>query len=124
MARTTRRRRRKHRGTQGGGVDRRGRTGRPRSRQEARARARKQLGTKRGEGPPTWGKAVSRGAFAAGLFLVLLVVLFRRPVPSSVAVAVLMLAFYIPMGYVIDRFFYNRRQAAARRARERRARGE
>ena len=54
----------------------------------------------------------------------LLVVLFRRPVASSVAVAVLMLAFYIPMGYVIDRFFYNRRQAAARRARERRARGE
>ena len=123
MARTTRRRRRKHRGTQSGGIDRRGRTSRPRSRQEARARARKQLGTKR-EGPPSWGRATTRGAFAAGLFLLLLVALLHQPVGSSVAVAVLMLAFYIPMGYVIDRFLYNRRQAAARRERERRARGE
>ena len=125
MAQTRRRRRRKHRGTQGGGIDRRGRASRPRSRQEARARTRKQLGAKkRGDGPPTWGRAVGRGSFAAGLFLVLLVVLFHQSVASSVAVAVLMLAFYIPMGYIIDRFVYNRREAAARRERERRARGE
>jgi len=125
VAQTRRRRRRKHRGTQGGGIDRRGRASRPRSRQEARARTRKQLGAKkRGDGPPTWGRAVGRGSFAAGLFLVLLVVLFHQSVASSVAVAVLMLAFYIPMGYIIDRFVYNRREAAARRERERRARGE
>ena len=124
MAQTRRRRRRKHRGTQGGGLDRRGRTTRPRSRQEARARTRKQLGAKRGDAPPTWKRAVGRGSFAAGLFLVLLVVLFHQSVASSVAVAVLMLAFYIPMGYIIDRFVYNRRQAALRRERERRARGE
>ena len=125
MAQTRRRRRRKHRGTQGGGIDRRGRASRPRSRQEARARTRKQLGAKkRGDAPPTRGRAVGRGSFAAGLFLVLLVVLFHQSVASSVAVAVLMLAFYIPMGYIIDRFVYNRRQAAARRERERRARGE
>ena len=124
MAQTRRRRRRKHRGTQGGGIDRRGRTTRPRSRQEARARTRKRLGAKRGDAPPTWRRAVGRGSFAAGLFLVLLVVLFRQSVASSVAVAVLMLAFYIPMGYIIDRFVYNRRQAAVRRERERRARGE
>jgi hypothetical protein len=124
VARTTRRRRRKHRGTQGGGIDRRGRTARPRSRQEARARTRKQLGAKRADAPPTWRRAVGRGSFAAGLFLVLLVVLFHQSPASSVAVAVLMLAFYIPMGYIIDRFVYNRRQAAVRRERERRARGE
>jgi hypothetical protein len=35
-----------------------------------------------------------------------------------------MLAIYIPMGYMFDRFFYNRRQAARRRERERQARGE
>jgi hypothetical protein len=67
---------------------------------------------------------VGRGSFAAGLFLVLLVVLFHQSVASSVAVAVLMLAFYIPMGYIIDRFVYNRRKAAERRERERRAHGE
>ena len=30
-----------------------------------------------------------------------------------------MLLIYIPLGYFIDRFFYNRRQAAKRRERER-----
>ncbi len=118
MARTTRRRRRKHRGTQGGSVDRRGRTGRPRSRQEARARARKQVGHKR-EGPPTWRSAITRGAFGAALFLLLLIVLFKRPVAPSVALALLMLMIYIPMGYYLERFLYNRRQAAKRRQRER-----
>jgi drug/metabolite transporter (DMT)-like permease len=123
VARTTRRRRRKHRGTQGGGIDRRGRARRPSSRQEARARARKQLGQKR-ERVPTWGSAVGRGAFGAGVFFLLLVTIFGRPVAPSFALAALMLLIYIPLGHFIDRFFYNRRQAARRRERERRARGE
>jgi len=55
------------------------------------------------------------------MFLLLLVALFHRPVASSLVIAVLMLALYIPMGYAIERFMYNRRQAAARRERERRA---
>jgi hypothetical protein len=123
MARTTRRRRRKHRGTQAGSIDRRGRTSRPRSRQEARARARQQLGQKR-ESPPTWRTGIGRGLFAAGMFLLLLVALFHRPLGSSLAIALIMLVLYIPMGYAIERFMYNRRQAAARRERERRARSE
>ncbi len=116
MARTTKRRRRKHRGTQGGSVESRGRTSRPRSRQEARSRARKQLGQKR-EGPPTWRSAVNRGLLGAGIFLVLLIVLFHQAVASSVALGALMLAIYIPLGYYMERFFYNRRQAAKRRER-------
>src|SRR5215218_407308 len=120
MARTTRRRRRKHRGTQGGSVGRRARTGRPRNRQEARARARKQLGQKR-EGPPGWGSAIGRGLFGAAIFLLLLITLFGRPVGASVLLAAFMLLIYIPLGHLIDRFLYNRRQAARRRERERRA---
>jgi|SRR5919109_277405 hypothetical protein len=123
MARTTRRRRRKHRGTQGGSIDRRGRTSRPRNRQEARARARKQLGQKR-EGAPTWSSAAGRGLVGAGIFLLLLVVLFGRPVGPSLGLAAVMMLIYIPLGYYIERFFYRRRQAARRRERERRARGE
>jgi hypothetical protein len=114
MARTTKRRRRKHRGTQGGSVDRRGRTSRPRSRQEARARARRQLGQRR-EGPPTWRSAVNRGLLGAGIFLLLLLVFFQRPVGASIGLAALMLLIYIPLGYYMERFFYNRRQAAKRR---------
>jgi hypothetical protein len=56
--------------------------------------------------------------------VVLLVVLFRRPVGEAVALGALMLLIYIPLGHFIDRFLYSRRQAAERRARERRARGE
>ena len=124
MARTTRRRRRKHRGTQGGSLDRRGRTSRPRSRQEARARARKQLGTKRqrrGEGPPGWSTAFNRGLVAAGFFLLLLLLIFHRPLIGSLFIAILMLGIYVPMGYALERFLYRRRQAAERRKREQRA---
>jgi hypothetical protein len=120
MAQTRRRRRRKHRGTQTGRIDRRGRGSRPRSREEARARAKRQLADRR-DVPPTWRSATNRGLIAAGIFFVLLLLLFVRPVGESLALSAFMLAIYIPLGYTIDRFFYNRRQAAKRRERERRA---
>jgi hypothetical protein len=81
------------------------------------------MGSKR-DLPPTWTSAVTRGLLGAGLFLVLLVALFRQPVLSSVGLAAFMLLIYIPMGHYLDLFFYSRRQAARRRERERRARGE
>jgi hypothetical protein len=81
------------------------------------------MGSKR-DLPPTWSSAVTRGVLGAGLFLVLLVALFGQPVGSSIALSAFMLLIYIPMGHYLDRFFYNRRQAAQRRERERRARGE
>lgn len=81
------------------------------------------MGSKR-DLPPTWASAVTRGLLGAGVFLVLLVTLFGRPVVASVFLAVFMLLIYIPMGHFLDRFFYNRRQAASRRERERRAQGE
>jgi hypothetical protein len=81
------------------------------------------MGSKR-DLPPTWTTAVTRGLLGAGLFLVLLVALFGRPVLASVFLASFMLLIYIPRGHYLDLFFYNRRQAARRRERERRARGE
>ena len=80
------------------------------------------MGSKR-DVPPTWGSAVTRGLLGAGLFGVLLVTLFGQPISSSIALAAAMLLIYIPMGHFMDRFFYNRRQAAKRRERERRAQG-
>ena len=117
MAQTKRRRRRKRRGTQSGRVDTRAR-GRPRSRQEARARTKSQLSQKR-ELPPSWTTAATRGLFGAGIFLVLLVVLFGRPFGASLILSIFMLIIYIPMGYFIERFLYARRQASKRRERER-----
>jgi hypothetical protein len=111
MAQTRKRRRRKHRGTQGGRVDHR-RTGRPRSRQEARDRARSSRRGPRADSPPTWRGAVNRGLVAAAIFVLLLLLAFRRPFWEAFGFGAFMLVFYIPMGYYIDRIMWRRRQGA------------
>jgi hypothetical protein len=121
MAQTRKRRRRKHRGTQGGRIDS-GRRPRPRSREEARARARsrgsRKTGTARFDKPPTWRGATIRGIVAAALFVVLLLALFGRPVGESLAFGAFMLAFYIPAGYFIDTLIWRRRERSRMRARQ------
>ncbi len=114
MAKTKKKRRRKHRGTQGGSISRT--TARPRSRAEAKARARSRPKAKsrpsaqeKRNAPPTWRGAINKGLFASILFFVLFVVAFKRPAPASAAISVFMLAFYIPLSYYLDSFFYRRR---------------
>lgn len=111
MAQTKKKRRRKHRGTQGGRIDRRPARGRPRSRAEAQARARSRKGKGRqapGPRAPSWGSAFQKGALAAGLFFAGLVFLFGQPVGSTAILSIAMVGFYVPMAYYVDRFFYNR----------------
>lgn len=119
MAQTKKRRRKKHRGTQTGRVDNRTR-GRPRNRAEARSRARSQS-SQRGERQPSWRSAIFRGLIAAGLFFLLLLVAFKRPLAPSVALAVFMLVFYVPFGYYFDLILYRRRQRQKQKEREERA---
>jgi hypothetical protein len=118
MAQTKKKRRRKHRGTQGGRVDTNRRAARPRSRAEAQARAR--AGTKkrapRGDHPPTWRGAIVRGAAAAAIFAVLLLVIFKRPAGAALALGGFMLVLYIPAGYYIDAYMWRRRERARMRA--------
>jgi hypothetical protein len=112
MAQTRKRRRRKHRGTQGGRIDRGRRGGRPRSRAEAQARARsKGRRAPRGQRPPTWQGAIVRGAVMAAIFGAVLIVI-GRPIGPSIGFAGFMLAFYIPMGFYLDRMLWRRRQRA------------
>jgi hypothetical protein len=109
MAQTRRKRRRKHRGTQGGRIDRRPARGRPRSRGEAQARARsrsKKTGP-RTPGPPSWSSAGKKGGIAAVLFIALLTLFGQNPA-ASVLIGVVMLAFYVPMAFLMDRFFHQR----------------
>jgi hypothetical protein len=123
VAQTKKKRRKKHKGTQGGSIDRRGRGGRPQSREQARAQARRRSEAKRA-GPPTWQSAIVRGLVAAGIFLALLVLLFGQPFGQSFALSGLMLLVYIPMGHFIDSFFYRRRRAKELKAkRERKQKG-
>jgi hypothetical protein len=119
MAQTKKRRRRKRRGTQGGRIDTGGRAARPRSREEAKARARsKRRPAQKADLPPTWRSSILRGLFAAVIFAVLLMVIFKRPVGVGLALGAFMLAFYIPAGYFIDMAMWRRRERARIRARE------
>ena len=119
MAQTKKKRRRKHRGTQGGRVDPNRRAGRPRSREEAKARAR--AGRKspaQVDAPPTWRSAITRGAVAAAIFTVILMLLFRRPPATALGLGAFMFVFYIPAGYYIDSMMWRRRERARIRGRE------
>jgi hypothetical protein len=123
MAQTKKKRRRKHRGTQGGRIDRRPARGRARSRAEAQARARNRTQKKGGKGgarvpePASWSSALKKGGIAAVLFVVLLTVFGQNPA-VSLLVGVLMLGFYVPMAFTLDRFIYQRyvRKEAQKRA--------
>jgi len=126
VAQTKRKRRRKHKGTQGGKIDTRPRA-RPRNRAEAKQRAKtrragggssKRSAAQLGPAPPTWGSAARKGLIAAAIFFVLLAVAFGREIAPSAGIAAFMVAFYIPMAYYTDRFMYNR---AKRKAEQERA---
>lgn len=117
MAQTKKKRRRKHRGTQGGRVDPNRRAARPQNRAEARARAR--TGAKRaprGDRPPTWQGSIMRGAIAALIFAALLLLIFKRPLGAALGLGAFMLVFYIPAGYYMDLYMWRRRERARMRA--------
>jgi hypothetical protein len=120
MAQTKKKRRRKHRGTQGGRIDTRPARGRPRSRAEAQSRARnrsKKKGGPRVPAEPSWSSALKKGGIAAILFVGILAMRGQNPI-TSLAVGVLMVGFYVPMAFLMDRIFYRRylRKEAQKRA--------
>jgi Flp pilus assembly protein TadB len=119
MAQTRRRRRRKHRGTQGGSIDRRGRAGRPRSRQEARARAKRQMQDRR-DVRPTWTGSIPLALLIAATFFVLLIALFKQSLTQALGPTVFMAIVYVPMNYYTQLFVWRRRQARKQREREQR----
>jgi hypothetical protein len=119
MAQTRKKRRRKHRGTQGGRVDPNRRAGRPRTREEAKARARagrKRPARTRVDAPPTWRTAITRGVVAAAIFTGLLMLIFQRPLGEALGLGGFMLVFYIPAGYYVDTMMWRRRERARIRA--------
>jgi Flp pilus assembly protein TadB len=120
MAQTKKKRRRKHRGTQGGRIDRRPARGRARSRAEAQSRARsrtKKKGGPRVPEPASWSSALKKGGIAAALFVAVITV-FGQSLAVALVVGVAMLGFYVPMAFTLDRFMYQRhlRKEAKQRA--------
>jgi hypothetical protein len=108
VAQTKRKRRRKHRGTPAGTVERAGRTGSPRTREEAKDIARRRR-AERLDRPPSWRGAMNRAAIAAAVFGVIIGILRHDPAPAAV-LAALMFLIYIPLGYGTDLAIYRFRQ--------------
>jgi Flp pilus assembly protein TadB len=133
VAQTKRKRRRKHKGTQGGKIDSRPK-GRPRNRAEAKQRAQarrsgsggggKRAVAQQGPQPPTWGSAARKGLLAAAIFFALLAVAFQRPIGASIGIAAFMVAFYVPMAYFTDKFMYNRHLRKQQQERQAGAQGQ
>ena len=118
MAQTKRKRRSKHRGNAAGTIEARGRTGRKPTAEEQRKSA---SASQRGERrfiQPSWTSAATR----AGLASVMLFVLFqvglageKQTLATSLALAVGAFLIYVPLGYKVDRFFWERRMRKAGR---------
>jgi hypothetical protein len=118
MAQTNKKRRRKRRGTQGGRIDNKPRTGRPRSREEAKARARsKRAPAAKQDLPPTWRGAFFRGAVAALIFTAVLALFLGKSIGAALLFGAFMMIFYVPAGYFIDMTMWRRRERARIRAR-------
>jgi hypothetical protein len=116
MAQTKKKRSRKHRGTPAGTIERAGRTGRPKTREEAKQIAR-QRRTERLDQPPNWRSSFNRAGIAALVFALVVIVGFGRPVVSGLLLGAMMLLIYVPLGYATDSAIYKfrqrRKQAAA-----------
>jgi Flp pilus assembly protein TadB len=122
MAQTKRKRRRKHRGTQAGTIDARGRTSKPpattrraststskgsaRQQRAATAAERRQ---QRLDTLPTWRGALNRAAFAAAI-LVIFISIVQKNLAQGLVMGVFALAIYVPMSYYTDIWLYRRRQ--------------
>ncbi|HWI21458.1 MAG TPA: hypothetical protein VNT22_02470, partial [Baekduia sp.] len=106
MAQTKRKRRStKHRGNAAGIIEARGRT----SHSQASQPGRKGKPGERFDKPPSWQSSAQRAAFAAVIFGLMLVFLFKQePLPAAGLTAGVFL-FYVPLGYYTDSIIYKRR---------------
>jgi type VI protein secretion system component VasF len=118
MAQTKRKRRSKHRGNAAGTIEARGRTGRKPTASEQRKAGGANAREERRFVEPTWSSAAVR----AGLASVMLFVLFQvglagdqQTVATSIALSVAAFLIYVPLGYKVDRVFWERRMRKAGR---------
>ncbi len=109
MAQTKKKRRRKHRGTPAGTIERAGRTGQTRTREDAKKLAREDR-VARIDREPTWRGSVNRAAIAALVFGALMILAFDYEPKKAAPLLLFMFLLYIPLGYATDRAIYNFRR--------------
>ncbi len=118
MAQTKRKRRSKHRGNAAGTIEARGRTGRKPTAEEQRKQASRDAREDRRFIQPSWTSAATR----AGLASIMLFVLFqvglageKQTIATSLGLSVAAFLLYVPLGYKVDRIFWERRMRKAGR---------
>lgn len=109
MAQTKRKRQMKHRGNAAGMVETRGRTGRKPDPVEKKKLSGQEARLAKLNSPPTWRGAAGRSAIATAIFLAVVILLFKQPARSAVALAGFVFLLYIPLGYYTDLMLYRRR---------------
>ena len=107
-------RKRKHRGTAAGTIEARGRTGRAPTASEVRKTS-AQRRQERMDMPPTWRGAINRAGIAALIFAVVAALLLGQPVAAAIALALFAFLLYVPSGYFMDKWLYERRQRQKQR---------
>jgi hypothetical protein len=113
VAQTKRKRRSKHRGTAGGTVVARGRTGRKLTEDERKAGQKTDARGRRPpryQKPPTWRGSAQRAALVTAVFIVLTLVLLRgqgSPTASLVLIP-FVLVMYTVLGYYTDLWMHRR----------------
>jgi len=107
-----RKRRRKHRGTQAGTVEARGRTSRPTTTtRKAAPKTSRERREERLNKPPTWRGSVNRALLAAAAFGIFIAITAKsNKAVEGIVFAAIVFLFYLPMTYYLDRFMYRRRQ--------------
>jgi hypothetical protein len=73
--------------------------------------------------PPTWTGAMARAGFGAGIFFILLILIFKQGIAQSLGLSAAMFLVYIPMSMALDRFMYRRRMRSQARERTERKAG-
>ena len=116
MAQTRRKRKTKHRGNAAGMVESRGRTSRANAGATKKPSGRGILRADRFNRPPSWSSAFNRAGIATLLFIVVLVLVLRRPLSVAVAIGAFMMLLYVPLGYLSDSYIYKKRNKTAGKA--------
>jgi hypothetical protein len=111
-------RKRKHRGTAAGTIEARGRTGRPPTASEVKKTA-AQRRQDRLDKPPTWRGAMNRAAIAALVFAALAAFALGQPPAAAISLALFAFLLYVPSGYYMDRWLYQRRQRQSQQQKQR-----
>jgi hypothetical protein len=101
-------RKRKHRGTPAGTIERHAHTTEKRRGTKPAPQTARERRVERLSQPPSWRSAFNRAAIASALFAILVIVAFGENPATGIFLALFVLPLYTVTGYYMDSFRYKR----------------